>query len=150
MFVSGPETRCPSSKRNPSGRYHQQRAIALAQEAQYPARIVDQACEHEPPRMTIFPNGLRGLEQMFNLVRSVSGSLSSTSILRTRPPPRYSSPLIQAEIFLLLRHDIVERLVLMVQAVELFNTVGFSSYLTKFGFALPFLLASSPPGTGSR
>lgn len=82
MFVSGPETRCPSSKRNPSGRYHQQRAIALAQEAQYPARIVDQPCEHEPPRMTIFPNGLRGLEQMFNLVRSVSGSLSSTSILR--------------------------------------------------------------------
>ena len=63
-------------------------------------------------------------------------------IQKLRSLPEALLAFIEAEVLLLLRHDVVERLILMIQPIELSDPgVCLRVVLPKLLFALPFLIA---------
>ena len=58
------------------------RPLRLAVEAEHLAQIVHETGQHEPVWMTVGANRFGRLQQMFELASAMSGSESSTSVLR--------------------------------------------------------------------
>src|ERR1700733_349577 len=93
--------------------------LRLAPQAQYLAKVMNKSCQHEPARMSVCANRLRGLEQMFNLGEVRIGiAIIHKSVEKLRGFPDGLLSLFQRKVLGLFSEDIVEGLMLMVQAVE--------------------------------
>src|SRR5438067_3622273 len=117
----------------------------LTPQAQHFAKVVDEAGQNKPARMPIPANGLGGLQQVFDLgeVR-VRIAVVDERIKEFSSLPNGLRALVETEVLLLLRHHIVERLVLVVEPVELGDfRRGLLVILPEFLLALPFLITAS-------